>query len=380
MDTDRVLLRNLSTQGIVGPDGWGRAKPQPLSLSLDLGTSVSVAGAGDDLNASIDYSGVCKAALKVVEEGPHETIGALAEKLSSVVLSEPRVSWTAIRLELPWGLLHAKSIEWSISRSRASMTYEGAQRTAKMTIKDLAVTAIIGVNACEREEKQRLNVTLSADLEGPLLPSHPAYHRSLANLVQNYVETTTFQTVEALVTEIAKLVLSKCRIPKISVRVEKPSALTFAQGAGVEITREASFFNPLSSALRKNAVILGLGTNIGDRTRNIQEALRLLEKSGQIVSNTSFLYETPPMYVTDQPLFLNAACQLDTDLDPQALLVLLKDIEKELGRDMTALRNHPRVIDLDILFFNDQIFSSGTLSVPHPKMTEREFVLRPICE
>ncbi|CAM9867745.1 unnamed protein product, partial [Heterosigma akashiwo] len=127
-------------------------------------------------------------------------------------------------------------------------------------------------------------------------------------------------------------------------------------------------------------VYVAIGTNLGDRALNVLTALRALKKDVGEIKKTSFLYETSPQYVEDQPLFLNAACHIETTLDPQELLHRLKDIEENMGR-VETVRNGPRVIDLDILFFEDQIINCGLpLTVPHPAIAEREFVLRPLCD
>jgi len=94
---------------------------------------------------------------------------------------------------------------------------------------------------------------------------------------------------------------------------------------------------------------------------------------------TSMLYESPPMYYTDQQTFLNAACQIETEHSPEVLLEGLKKIEVELGRH-TTFQNGPRVIDLDILLYNDLILSKEKLSIPHPRIHERAFVLKPLCD
>ena len=255
----------------------------------------------------------------------------------------------------------------------------------------------------------------------------------------------------------------------VTVRAAKPKALVFADAAEVEIVRTSRDYpddatkikvttlgapslgleppfapsplgllalvaasDPGSSAAPslhgQHLAAIALGTNLGDRFANIEAALRLLEKpelisasdeagtaSSLAVVNTSFLYETAPMYVTDQPSFLNCACivrslfllkkkkesywwfshlyfQIRTTVTPLALLEILKNIERTVGR-MPSIRNGPRAVDLDILFYDDEVIDTrpeslreslegleGHLIVPHPRMAEREFVLRPLYE
>jgi 2-amino-4-hydroxy-6-hydroxymethyldihydropteridine diphosphokinase len=124
---------------------------------------------------------------------------------------------------------------------------------------------------------------------------------------------------------------------------------------------------------------IGIGSNLGDREFNCKQAIGLLRQKGITVSKESSLYETKPWGVTDQPLFLNMAIEIETDLKPFELLRTLKDIENEMGREETFLWG-PRIIDLDILLYDNYIVNEKGLRIPHPHMQDREFVLRPLCE
>ena len=124
---------------------------------------------------------------------------------------------------------------------------------------------------------------------------------------------------------------------------------------------------------------IGIGSNLGDREFNCKQAIGLIRQKGTTVSKESSLYETKPWGVTDQPLFLNMAIEIVTDLKPFELLRTLKDIENEMGREETFLWG-PRIIDLDILLYDNNIVDEKGLRIPHPHMQDREFVLRPLCE
>jgi 2-amino-4-hydroxy-6-hydroxymethyldihydropteridine diphosphokinase len=126
------------------------------------------------------------------------------------------------------------------------------------------------------------------------------------------------------------------------------------------------------------AVYLALGSNLGHRRRNIERALKALEP-GVSVGAVSGLYETAPLYVTEQPPFLNAAARGETALTPLDLLRFVKQIERGMGR-APAGRYGPRLIDIDILFYGAEKVDLPGLTVPHPRMAEREFVLRPLAE
>jgi dihydropteroate synthase/2-amino-4-hydroxy-6-hydroxymethyldihydropteridine diphosphokinase len=125
---------------------------------------------------------------------------------------------------------------------------------------------------------------------------------------------------------------------------------------------------------------LALGSNLGDRAANLHAAIRRIKQVAQ-VERTSFLYESPPAYVVDQPPFLNAVCRIRTSLEPTELLAVLKAAEADLGRRKT-IRYGPRIVDMDILFYDDlQMGREGDdLIIPHPRLQERDFVLQPLCD
>lgn len=125
-------------------------------------------------------------------------------------------------------------------------------------------------------------------------------------------------------------------------------------------------------------VFLGLGSNLGDREQNISSALMLLAGKVRMV-RVSSLYETEPVGYREQPLFLNAVALGETELPPEPLLNLIKSIERTLGR-APSFRNAPRPIDIDILFYDQQQWQTTELTIPHPRLGERAFVLVPLCE
>ncbi len=125
-------------------------------------------------------------------------------------------------------------------------------------------------------------------------------------------------------------------------------------------------------------VFLGLGSNLGDRLAHLRAALEGLKPVFR-VERVSSVYETAPQLVTDQPAFYNLVCAGETDLSPRELLRFLKDLEARLGRQ-ARFRYGPREIDLDILLYGAQIIIDPDLSIPHPRLTERAFVLVPLAE
>ncbi len=125
-------------------------------------------------------------------------------------------------------------------------------------------------------------------------------------------------------------------------------------------------------------VYLALGTNLGQREENLRLALAALQEKTTLRAQSS-IYETPPWGYTDQPAFLNMVVAAETDLPPLALLDWLKDLEKTLGRQ-PSFRYGPRQIDLDILFYDDLLLDEARLTIPHPRLHERAFVLVPLAE
>lgn len=125
-------------------------------------------------------------------------------------------------------------------------------------------------------------------------------------------------------------------------------------------------------------IYLALGTNLGDRLANLRDAINALAPDVTVLREST-IYETPPWGFTDQPAFLNMVVEAETSLNPRALLDLLKKREKALGR-VKNFRYGPRHIDLDILFYGDEIYEDERLQIPHPRLHERAFVLVPLSD
>ena len=159
---------------------------------------------------------------------------------------------------------------------------------------------------------------------------------------------------------------------------------------------------PQTSNKHCHRVFIALGSNVGDRIDMIEKACLEMDRAGVIVKRTSPLFETAPMYVLDQDPFINGVCevrvsqqlcfyfclprkssnapvQVETILTPLELLDVLQSIEIGLGRKK-IIDKGPRSIDLDILLYDEQVFSHDRLQIPHRMMLERDFVLRPLCQ
>lgn len=124
---------------------------------------------------------------------------------------------------------------------------------------------------------------------------------------------------------------------------------------------------------------LSLGSNLGDRKKNLDRAINLLDKSGIHIISRSSVYETEPVGIVSKSWFYNQVLEVETGLVPDKFLLQLKRIEKRMGRVHTE-RQSSRPIDIDILLAGEETVSTESLEIPHPRMTERNFVLRPLAE
>ncbi|KAF9109694.1 trifunctional dihydropteroate synthetase [Mortierella sp. AM989] len=431
---DKICIRDLTVRNIIGVDAWERSKRQPIIINLVVYTSVSQAGDTDHLPYSIHYGVLCKTVEAHSEKSEFRSVEALADSIARVVISKCHAPKITVRVDKPRALLHAASAGVEITRSRSDYTEEQLAGTVLcplqfnkqdiIFVKDLKLSCIIGVNPWEREEEQIVVLNLqiypgmddTTDRKADYVSKTHNY-RTIVRTITKYIEASSYKTVEAFVTSVARIAIEKCHVSKITVKMEKPSAIVFAGSAGVEITRDRAFFAAAAASANKahtrgvssistipggidrpqtdsqivirgpvppqlsHIVYLALGSNMGDSAANLTNALKMLEKDDNVrVVDTSFLYETPPMYVKDQPPFLNAACKIMTDLAPSDLLKKIKNIEAEMGRDFNTIRNGPRPIDIDILLYDAIEYHDETLTIPHIGMQEREFVLRPLCD
>lgn len=322
------------SKAITGVDSWRRSRPQPILLSLWLKTSVALAGSTDHLPYSINYGTVAKAVSALVENSTFTSLEHLAEEVSRLTLGPVLGGgWVKVVVEKPRALLRADAAGIAVTRRREKdgrVVVEGEDR---VFVKNLRLVTIIGINPWEREEKQSviINLTMHKENKNAMLGAGEGQvmdgggkqgaskldlhydFRAVAQHVTEHVEASNYKTVEAFVTAIAREACVHCGISKITVQAEKPSALTFAECPGVEITRERSFFNLeefRTVGEGKHDVFIALGSNVGDRFRAVKNAVKELDMRGIKVKRTSSLYQSAPMYVLDQPTFLNGVCQV----------------------------------------------------------------------
>jgi len=129
----------------------------------------------------------------------------------------------------------------------------------------------------------------------------------------------------------------------------------------------------------KQTIYLSLGSNVGDRAKNLQDAIAALRNAGVLVVRISSLYETEPVDYLDQPWFLNCALEAQTEIGALDLLHALRGIETQMGSKKLIAKG-PRVIDMDVLLYGNEVIDTPELQVPHPRMHLRRFVLEPLAQ
>ncbi len=134
----------------------------------------------------------------------------------------------------------------------------------------------------------------------------------------------------------------------------------------------------VSANTKGKKAYIALGTNLGNRDENLKTVLKEIKKIANITKKSS-IYETDPIGYKDQGKFLNMAIEIQTQLSPIDLIVKLQEIEHKMGRVRT-IENGPRIIDLDILLYRNEIINEKNLKIPHPRMHSRKFVLEPLNE
>lgn len=131
----------------------------------------------------------------------------------------------------------------------------------------------------------------------------------------------------------------------------------------------------------RHQAYIGVGSNVGDRAENCHKAIAAIAASKScLLELQSPLYETEPVELEDQDWFINGVARIRTGLEPEGLLAKLQAIERALGRKPGGQKFGPRILDLDILFFDDQVLRTTQIQLPHPELHTRRFVLQPLCD
>lgn len=373
---DRISVHDLQVRMHAGLDAWGRRVPQPVHIDAHLYTDVSRAGESDYVEHTHNYGTLYRALERFAADTPCSSLAQVAEGCMEICLDECHAPYAEVQIRLPRAHLHADAIAMMLARAQN----ETANAQDRLCIQQLRVDAILGVNSWEREKKQR--IIIDADV----WPATCGPYEAIAQSVHAHVQASACLTIESLATQVAEIVCSQHQADSVRVCISKPSAIMHASRSSVEVLRNRSSFGlpPLSINIPStHMAILALGSNLGKRKHYIEASVLALDQHPKIqVVDTSFFYETAPMYYEDQPRFLNGACRVQTSLTPHELLDVCQSIEKQLGRSKEHVpRNGPRVVDVDIALYDNLIINDGErLIIPHARLHERAFVLRPVCD
>ncbi|CAI1668686.1 hypothetical protein SEUBUCD646_0N00780 [Saccharomyces eubayanus] len=414
---DYVHIKKLEMNTVLGPDSWNQLLPQKCLLSLDMGTDFSKSAATDDLKYSLNYAVISRDLTKFVSRRKNwGSVSNLAKSLSQFVMAT-YAGVESLNLEVQADTIHIRSdhISCAIQQDRQN---PDQKKFDVVRISDLKMLTLIGVFTFERLRKQyvTLDIKLPWSKKAELAP--PV--QNVIDDVVKFVEASNFKTVEALVESVTGIIANNDYFQKfpelpIVVKVLKLNAITATEGVGVSCVREPRDIKTLSTtdneqpcgdnetsntafdlpSLQNTFVegkdtwktaFLAFGSNIGDRLKHIQMALKLLSKEKTIrILNISSVFESEPMYFKDQSPFMNGCIELKTLLAPRELLKLCKKIEYEELQRIKHFDNGPRTIDLDIVMYlnsvgEDVLVNEADLNIPHPRMLERTFVLEPLCE
>ncbi|KAK1148695.1 trifunctional dihydropteroate synthetase [Aspergillus melleus] len=205
----------------------------------------------------------------------------------------------------------------------------------------------------------------------------PAHRRACGSLPRTVKRTLyTSQSTTPPTSSLDRRSFSNSNAPTSKNGSLKPSVPTRGFSSDLIASSNARMNSVETPAHR---AFIALGSNMGDRVEMIEAACREMDRAGIRVKKTSSLFETAPMYVLDQDAFMNGVCEVETSLEPLELLDAIQSIEIDLGRKK-LIDKGPRSIDLDILLYDQQVFSHERLNIPHKLMLERDFVLRPLSQ
>jgi dihydroneopterin aldolase/2-amino-4-hydroxy-6-hydroxymethyldihydropteridine diphosphokinase len=244
-----------------------------------------------------------------------------------------------------------------------------------LTIKGLEIFAHHGVFAAEKELGQKFVIDLEVGYDmtrsattGDLTAS--IHYGELSQQLTVWCQETTEDLIETVAHHLIAQIFAHYPIArKVTLTLKKPWAPVHLplETCAVTLTRE------------KSRALIGLGTNMGNKPANLAEARELITKSGLTITWASSLLETEPWGGVEQDGFLNQVLEVETWLPPPQLLETLPAIELGMGR-VREIKWGPRLIDLDVLFIEDQVIYTDDLIVPHPYVAEREFVLISLAE
>lgn len=245
----------------------------------------------------------------------------------------------------------------------------------EIKIIDLEVFARHGVLSEEKSLGQKffLSIFLSYDIKTAGRTDNiydTINYADVAHFANNFMKENSYNLLEALAQNLAEAILLKFKVDEIELEIKKPLAPI-----------DLSFKNVSIKIKRKwQTVYLGIGSNLGDKQKNMNEAVKLLGNEPKIIiEKVSNFIISKPMGEVKQDNFLNGAIEIKTLLEPLELLKVVNDIENKLGR-VREIHWGPRTIDIDILLYGDRVIRNEELIIPHYGMYQRDFVLQPMNE
>lgn len=408
---DNVHIDKLQVEAVVGSDFWDRKDPQKCFITMKMLTDFDRAATRDDLRYSLNYAVISKDVNRFVNsQGNWGSLGKISRMVSNYLTSKYQ-GIQNLEVSVQTKTAHVRCDDISTVIDTRNKSYD------ILKISNLKLLTLLGVFTFERLRKQF--VTIDLDLPWTKDSQHSPTFKGIIDHIVEYVENCNFKTVESLAESVSKIVSldeyfqGHPDLP-IKVKIVKLNAITNTEGVGVSCQRSARQLKSFqllekhvnshtlddnkldlpiysdevktNSGNRWNKAFLAFGSNLGDRFQNVQLALNLLKSHPQIeLVHVSSLFESEPMYFTNQNLFMNGCIEISTALKPLELLNFCKEIEYEELERVKHFDNGPRTIDLDIIMYlnadNEQILqNSFELTIPHARMLERSFVLEPLCE
>ncbi|KAJ7175782.1 tetrahydrobiopterin biosynthesis enzymes-like protein [Mycena filopes] len=241
---DTIIIHELRLNSTVGPDRWGKTRPQPIVVSIHVEASLVQAGTSDRVADSVHYGNLAKEVVQAAENSEFSNLLELAQVVAQLALQmDDRVLAVDVHADAKNQFLQAESLGVEIRRTRTSV-----DEHQLCLIRDLRTTIIIGVNPPEREAKQTVLLNLKFhDFDWSKLAEAQGWGKIHTGLLKT-IESTDYLTLEAFVLEVARAACQIGAVDAVTVRAQKPSAITTAHSSGVEISRNRLFFDLRSVA------------------------------------------------------------------------------------------------------------------------------------
>ncbi|AGO10866.1 AaceriAFR647Cp [[Ashbya] aceris (nom. inval.)] len=404
---DTVHIQRQALKVVAGVDGWGQQQAQDVKLTMHMNTDFRASSQTDDLKYSLNYAVISRGVHGFVDGcARYRSLGQLGREVMKFAMREYRgIQSMEVGVEANAAHLRCENLGVLVNSDE--------RRPDEILLSGMKLLTLIGVFTFERRRKQYvdLKVTFPWPKEVAEFPNC----QELLDDVVGYVERANFKTAESLAESVAHVVTRReyfqqhCALP-VKVKVIKLNAITETEGVGVSCVRSANEFTgdppfwetmsadgtdgfnlPVSQQPRAvitewNKAFLAFGSNVGNKFGNIERSLRLLAEDPKVkVVRASSLFESEPMYFTEQSPFMNGVVEVQTQYTPHELLKLCKKIEYDDLKRVKEFENGPRSIDLDILLYQNAncehiVLNSEDLVIPHRRMLERTFVLEPLCE